>query len=40
VMIHADKFGHHAEDMWRTVAASPHLERVAISANMALYRLR
>jgi hypothetical protein len=40
VMIHPDKFGSHAEDMWRTVAASPYLERVAISGKIALYRLR
>jgi hypothetical protein len=40
VMIHPDKFGPEAEEMWRIVEASPYLERIAISPNAVLYRLR
>ncbi|HET7219847.1 MAG TPA: hypothetical protein VFJ02_17440 [Vicinamibacterales bacterium] len=41
VMIHPEKFGDHAEEMWRTVAASPYLERVAVGATgIALYKLK
>jgi hypothetical protein len=41
VMIHPEKFGDHTEEMWRTVAASPYLERVAVGATgIALYRLK
>jgi hypothetical protein len=39
VMIHPDKFGPEAEEMWRAVEASPYLERIAISPNAVLYRL-
>jgi hypothetical protein len=39
VMIHPDKFGPDAEEMWRAVEASPYLERIAISPNVVLYRL-
>jgi hypothetical protein len=41
VMIHPKGFGHEAESMWRAVAASPYLERIAITPNgPALYRLK
>jgi hypothetical protein len=41
VMIHPEGFGAGADDMWRTVAASPHLERIAMTpGGPALYRLR
>ena len=41
VMIHPKGFGHEAEEMWRVVAASPYLERIAVTPNgPALYRLR
>src|SRR4029453_7916471 len=29
VMVHPEAFGDTVEDMWRKVAASPHLERIA-----------
>ena len=32
VMIHPKGFGHEADDMWRAVAASPYLERIADDA--------
>jgi hypothetical protein len=41
VMVHPKGFGHQAEAMWRTVAASPYLERIATTpGGPALYRLR
>ena len=41
VMVHPEGFGAEAEEMWRTVAASPHLERIAMTpGGPALYRLR
>jgi len=40
VIVHPEKFGTEAEDMWRKVGASPYLERVAISPRgPVLYRL-
>jgi hypothetical protein len=41
VMIHPGGWGSEAEDMWRAVAASPFLERIAITPDgPALYRLK
>jgi hypothetical protein len=41
VVVHPKGFGHEAEAMWRTVAASPYLERLAVTpGGPALYRLR
>jgi hypothetical protein len=41
VMIHPKGFGQEADAMWRAVAASPYLERIAITPNgPALYRLK
>jgi hypothetical protein len=41
VMIHPKGFGHEAEAMWQAVAASPYLERVAMTpGGLALYRLK
>ena len=41
VMIHPKGFGHEAEAMWRVVAESPYLERIAMTPNgPALYRLK
>jgi hypothetical protein len=41
VMIHPSGFGHEAEAMWQAVAASPYLERIALTpGGPALYRLR
>jgi hypothetical protein len=41
VMIHPEGFGNTVDDMWRKVAASPYLERIAMTPNgPALYRLR
>jgi hypothetical protein len=41
VMIHPEGFGAQAEEMWRAVAASPYLERIAITpGGPALYKLR
>jgi hypothetical protein len=40
VMIHPKRFGTEAEEMWRLVAASPYLERIALTpGGPALYRL-
>ncbi len=42
VMIHPDGFGNEAEiaKMWQDVAASPYLERIAVTpGGPALYRL-
>jgi hypothetical protein len=41
VMIHPEGFGNTVDDMWRKVAASPYLERIAMTpGGPALYRLR
>jgi hypothetical protein len=41
VMIHPERFGDTADDMWRKVAASPYLERLATTpSGLALYRLK
>ncbi len=41
VMIHPKGFGSEAEEMWKEVAANPHLERMAITpGGPALYRLK
>jgi hypothetical protein len=41
VIVHPKGFGHEAEAMWRTVADSPYLERIATTpGGPALYRLR
>ena len=41
VMIHPKGFGHEAAAMWEAVAASPYLERIAVTpGGPALYRLR
>lgn len=41
VMIHPNGFGHEAEAMWQAVAASPYLERIAMTpGGPALYRLK
>jgi hypothetical protein len=41
VMVHPKGFGHQAESMWQAVAASPYLERIAMTpGGPALYRLR
>jgi hypothetical protein len=41
VMVHPKGFGSEADEMWRRVAASPYLERIALTPNgPALYRLR
>jgi hypothetical protein len=41
VMIHPAGFGNEAEEMWRVVAASPYLERIAVTpGGPALYRFR
>jgi hypothetical protein len=41
VMIHPKGFGTEAEEMWKAVAASPYLERIAITpGGPALYRLK
>jgi hypothetical protein len=41
VMVHPKGFGHQAASMWQAVAASPYLERIAMTpGGPALYRLR
>ena len=41
VVIHPKGFGSEAEEMWKEVAANPHLERMAITpGGPALYRLK
>jgi hypothetical protein len=41
VVVHPKGFGHEAESMWQAVAASPYLERIAMTpGGPALYRLR
>jgi hypothetical protein len=41
VMIHPEHFAPEIEEMWRAVAASPHLERIAVTpGGPALYRLK
>ena len=41
VMIHPEHFGNETEEMWRAVAASPYLERIAITpGGPALYRVK
>jgi hypothetical protein len=41
VIVHPKGFGHEAESMWQAVAASPYLERIAMTpGGPALYRLR
>jgi hypothetical protein len=41
VIVHPKGFGHEAAAMWQTVAASPYLERIAVTPNgPALYRLK
>jgi hypothetical protein len=41
VMIHPEHFAPNIDEMWRAVAASPHLERIAFTPNgPALYRLK
>lgn len=41
VMIHPKGFGHEAAAMWEAVAASPYLERIAVTpGGPALYRLK
>jgi hypothetical protein len=41
VMIHPEHFAPEIEEMWKAVAASPHLERIAMTpGGPALYRLR
>ena len=41
VMVHPKGFGSEAEEMWKEVAANPHLERIAITpGGPALYRLK
>jgi hypothetical protein len=41
VMIHPKGFAHEADAMWQAVAASPYLERIAVTpGGPALYRLK
>jgi hypothetical protein len=41
VMVHPEAFGDTVDEMWRKVAASPHLERIATTpSGLTLYRLR
>ncbi len=41
VIIHPQGFGHEADAMWKAVAASPYLERIAVTpGGPALYRIR
>jgi hypothetical protein len=40
IMVHPEGFGDTVDDMWRKVAASPHLERIATTpSGLSLYRL-
>jgi hypothetical protein len=41
IMIHPERFGDRVDDMWRKVALSPHLERIATTpSGLSLYKLR